>query len=90
MNVDQKGLGSSPAAVDVSSVKINPKGNCGDDASASTGFYRVETSTDGQTWTPSTSTRTTCRSAGQSKHGGIRHADTKSMLARLDMLACPG
>ncbi|GLY99477.1 M36 family metallopeptidase [Actinoplanes sp. NBRC 103695] len=40
-----------PAAVDVSAIAVNPTGNCGDDASASTGDYRVETSADGQTWT---------------------------------------
>ena len=40
-----------PAAVDVSAIEINPSGNCGDDPSASTGDYRVETSADGQTWT---------------------------------------
>ncbi|GIM93612.1 M36 family metallopeptidase [Paractinoplanes toevensis] len=40
-----------PTAVDVSSIAINPSGNCGDDPSASTGDYRVETSADGQTWT---------------------------------------
>jgi hypothetical protein len=40
-----------PAAVDVSEIAINPSGNCGDDPSASTGDYRVETSADGQTWT---------------------------------------
>jgi hypothetical protein len=40
-----------PAAVDVSSIAINPSGTCGDDPSASTGDYRVETSADGQTWT---------------------------------------
>ncbi|GGK81418.1 M36 family metallopeptidase [Mangrovihabitans endophyticus] len=40
-----------PDAVDVSAVEINPTGNCGDDASSSTGDYRVETSADGQDWT---------------------------------------
>jgi len=40
-----------PAAVNVSTIAINPTGNCGDDASASTGDYRLETSTDGTTWT---------------------------------------
>lgn len=40
-----------PAAVDVSAIAINPSSNCGDDPSASTGDYRVETSPDGQTWT---------------------------------------
>ncbi|GAA0573607.1 hypothetical protein GCM10010172_67770 [Paractinoplanes ferrugineus] len=40
-----------PAAVDVTSIAINPSGNCGDDQSAATGDYRVETSADGQTWT---------------------------------------
>ncbi|GAA2631572.1 M36 family metallopeptidase [Paractinoplanes durhamensis] len=40
-----------PAAIDLTSVEINPTGNCGDDASASTGDYRVETSPDGTAWT---------------------------------------
>jgi hypothetical protein len=40
-----------PAAVDLTSVEINPTGNCGDDPSSSTGDYRVETSPDGTAWT---------------------------------------
>ncbi|MFG1608137.1 M36 family metallopeptidase, partial [Actinoplanes sp. NPDC049265] len=40
-----------PATIDISQIAINPTGNCGDDASASTGDYRLETSTDGHTWT---------------------------------------
>jgi hypothetical protein len=40
-----------PSAVDVTSIEINPTGNCGDDPSSSTGDYRVETSPDGTTWT---------------------------------------
>jgi hypothetical protein len=37
--------------VDITDLVINPKSTCGDDTSASTGGYRVETSADGQTWT---------------------------------------
>ncbi|GAA0560643.1 hypothetical protein GCM10010172_49730 [Paractinoplanes ferrugineus] len=40
-----------PTAVDVTSIAVNPTGNCGDDPSSSAGDYRVETSTDGTTWT---------------------------------------
>jgi hypothetical protein len=40
-----------PAAVDLTSIEINPTGNCGDDPSSSTGDYRVETSPDGTAWT---------------------------------------
>jgi extracellular elastinolytic metalloproteinase len=40
-----------PVAVDLSAVAVDPSGNCGDDPSASTGDYRIETSVDGQTWT---------------------------------------
>jgi extracellular elastinolytic metalloproteinase len=40
-----------PAAIKLSSVEINPTGNCGDDPSSSTGDYRVETSPDGAAWT---------------------------------------
>ncbi|PRY23426.1 M36 family metallopeptidase [Pseudosporangium ferrugineum] len=40
-----------PAAVDVSSIAINPSGTCGDDPTSSTGDYRLETSADGTTWT---------------------------------------
>jgi extracellular elastinolytic metalloproteinase len=40
-----------PAAVDLTSIEINPTGNCGDDPSSSTGDYRVETSPDGAAWT---------------------------------------
>ena len=39
------------AAVDVAQVLINPSATCGDDETASTGGYRVETSPDGATWT---------------------------------------
>jgi hypothetical protein len=38
-------------AVDVSELVINPSATCGDDTTASTGGYRVETSADGTTWT---------------------------------------
>ncbi|HEX5199533.1 MAG TPA: M36 family metallopeptidase [Actinoplanes sp.] len=37
-------------AVDVSELVINPSATCGDDISAGTGGYRVETSVDGTTW----------------------------------------
>jgi extracellular elastinolytic metalloproteinase len=37
-------------AVDVAEVVINPSATCGDAGSASTGDYRLETSTDGTTW----------------------------------------
>ncbi|MEV6636695.1 M36 family metallopeptidase, partial [Actinoplanes sp. NPDC051470] len=40
-----------PKPVTVSSIVIDPTATCGDDLSASTGDYRVETSADGQTWT---------------------------------------
>jgi hypothetical protein len=38
-------------AVDISQLLINPSATCGDDTTASTGGYKVETSTDGTTWT---------------------------------------
>ncbi len=37
-------------AVDVSELVINPSATCGDDVTAGTGGYRVETSADGTTW----------------------------------------
>ncbi|WP_433377447.1 M36 family metallopeptidase [Actinoplanes sp. CA-142083] len=37
-------------AVDVAELVINPSATCGDDVTASTGGYRVETSTNGTTW----------------------------------------
>jgi hypothetical protein len=40
-----------PATVDLTSIAINPSGTCGDDPTASTGDYRVETSPDGAAWT---------------------------------------
>jgi hypothetical protein len=40
-----------PAAVDIGELVINPSATCGDDPTASTGGYRVETSADGTTWT---------------------------------------
>jgi extracellular elastinolytic metalloproteinase len=40
-----------PAAVNLTSIDINPTGNCGDDPSSSAGDYRVETSADGSSWT---------------------------------------
>jgi hypothetical protein len=40
-----------PARINLTSVEVNPSGNCGDDPSSSTGDYRVETSPDGTTWT---------------------------------------
>jgi extracellular elastinolytic metalloproteinase len=41
-----------PKPVQVSQLAIDPSANCGDGGSASTGDYRVETSTDGSTWVP--------------------------------------
>jgi extracellular elastinolytic metalloproteinase len=43
------------AVVDISELVINPSATCGDDPTASTGGYRVETSADGTTWTPAAS-----------------------------------
>ena len=40
-----------PRAVNLTSVDVNPTGNCGDDPSSSTGDYQLETSPDGNTWT---------------------------------------
>jgi len=40
-----------PAAVNISELVINPSATCGDDPTASTGGYRVETSSDGTAWT---------------------------------------
>ena len=40
-----------PVAVNVSQIFINPSNTCGDAGSASTSAYRVETSSDGTTWT---------------------------------------
>jgi extracellular elastinolytic metalloproteinase len=40
-----------PAAVNVSSIAVNPTGTCGDDVTSSAGDYRLETSVDGTTWT---------------------------------------
>ncbi|PZS25601.1 MAG: hypothetical protein DLM59_19915 [Pseudonocardiales bacterium] len=40
-----------PVAVNVSEIAIDPTGSCGDDATASTGPYTLETSTNGTTWT---------------------------------------
>jgi hypothetical protein len=39
------------AAVDIGQLVINPSSTCGDDKTASTGGYRVETSPDNATWT---------------------------------------
>jgi extracellular elastinolytic metalloproteinase len=40
-----------PQAVNITQVLINPTSTCGDAGSASTGDYKLETSTDGTTWT---------------------------------------
>jgi hypothetical protein len=40
-----------PSAVNISELAINPSGTCGDDETAGTGTYRVQTSPDGITWT---------------------------------------
>lgn len=39
-----------PVAVDVTGIRVDPAGSCGDDATAATGDYRVETSADGTRW----------------------------------------
>ena len=39
-----------PSTVDVSAIAVDPSNTCGDDASASTGPFSLETSTDGRTW----------------------------------------
>jgi extracellular elastinolytic metalloproteinase len=46
-----------PVAVNIGQLVINPSGTCGDDASAGTGDFRVETSADGATWTVAASGR---------------------------------
>jgi extracellular elastinolytic metalloproteinase len=40
-----------PVAVNISQLQVNPSNTCGDAGSASTGDYKVESSTDGTTWT---------------------------------------
>jgi extracellular elastinolytic metalloproteinase len=40
-----------PAAVDITELVLNPSATCGDDPTASTGRYRVETSPDNAAWT---------------------------------------
>ena len=40
-----------PTAVNIGQLVINPSATCGDDPTASTGGYRVETSPDGTAWT---------------------------------------
>ncbi len=40
-----------PATIDIAELVINPSATCGDDPTASTGGYRVETSADGTAWT---------------------------------------
>ena len=44
-----------PAAADVAAFRVDPGAICGDDDSASTGAYRIETSTDGTTFTTAAS-----------------------------------
>jgi hypothetical protein len=39
-----------PAAVNVTELTIDPTATCGDAGSASTSKFRVDTSTDGETW----------------------------------------
>ncbi|MGH3498694.1 MAG: M36 family metallopeptidase [Nocardioidaceae bacterium] len=45
-----------PKSITVTSIQVNPTANCGDGASASTGDYKVETSTTGLagSWSPAT------------------------------------
>jgi extracellular elastinolytic metalloproteinase len=61
-----------PVAVNIAELQINPSNTCGDSGSASTGDYKVETSTDGNTWT-----------LGNAGHFGIadRHANTVPLAA---------
>jgi len=40
-----------PIAVNIGQLQVNPSNTCGDAGSASTGDYKVESSTDGTTWT---------------------------------------
>ncbi len=40
-----------PEPVDISDLRVDPTAGCGDDTTASLGDYRIETSTDGTTWT---------------------------------------
>jgi extracellular elastinolytic metalloproteinase len=48
-----------PRAVDVSAFNVDPGAICGDDRTAATGAYRIETSRDGQTFAPAASGRFT-------------------------------
>jgi len=40
-----------PQAINLTQLAVDPTASCGDGGSASTGAYRIETSTDGTTWT---------------------------------------
>jgi hypothetical protein len=52
-------------AVDIDHFGVDPTSTCGDGGSASTGKYKIETSTDGVTWTEAASGEFTANDRGQ-------------------------
>jgi extracellular elastinolytic metalloproteinase len=54
-----------PRSVDIDHFGVDPSATCGDGGSASTGDYRIQTSTDGSTWTTAATGTFTADQRGQ-------------------------
>jgi hypothetical protein len=65
-----------PKIVDVSAIAIDPSNTCGDAGSASTGPFRLETSTDGRTWRTAAEGTFTPRDRGHFNRPGLAPGST--------------
>lgn len=75
-----------PQAIDISSFGIDPTATCGDGGSASTGAYKIETSTDGTTYTEVASGEFTPDDRGQLNEVTLSGGDTGVQFVRFTIL----
>ncbi len=75
-----------PAPVDITELRIDPSATCGDDPSASTGDYQVETSTDGTTWTVAAKGHFTPATFGQYSTVSLTAGTDKVLYLRYSIL----
>jgi len=76
-----------PAAITLSSFAVDPSNTCGDDETAATGRYRIETSPNGTTWTQAAAGTFTPDDLGQLNEVPVAAPVTNVSYVRFTMLS---
>jgi hypothetical protein len=77
---------SLPQPINISSFGIDPTATCGDGGSASTGDYKIETSSDGDTYTQVASGTFTAADRGRLNEVALSGGDTNVQFVRFTIL----